>query len=301
MPPGRARFWWPIIALVAWSWPVGAEPPGKPAFLGEARPDGEVARLVTLAPNLTEIVFALGLGDRVVGVTRYDDYPEQVKSLPKVGGFLDPSLEAIMALRPDLVVCVPNSGNRQRMETLTRLKVPVLVLPAHRLEDVHATIQTLGDVLGAKKRAAAMVADMRARVAAVAARAKARARPRVLMVYGHNPLVVAGPGSFADELLTLAGADNVLAGEGVRYPSLPLEMVIKLAPDVIIDASSSATGASVGLEQVERFWGRLKVVPAVKTGRVHLFDSALWFRPGPRLVTGLERLEALLHPPADQP
>ncbi len=282
--------------LFGWCSPVRAEPPPKPSYLGAARPSGRIERLVSLAPNLTEIVFALGAGDRVVGVTRYDDYPSQVLSLPKVGGFLDPSLEAIVALSPDLVVCVPNSGNRKRMETLTRLKVPVLVLPAHRLADVYAAIETLGQVLGRVEQATALTSDLRTRVAAVVERAKRVHKPRVLMVYGHNPLVVAGPGSFADELLHLAGAENVLSGDGVRYPSLPLEMVIELAPEVIIDASSSATGASVGLAEVERFWSRLKVVPAVKAGRVHLFDSALWFRPGPRLIQGLEKLQTLLHP-----
>lgn len=285
-----------LVGLLGGTPSARSEPPPKPSYLGAARPTGQIRRLISLAPNLTEIVFALGAGDRVVGVTRYDDYPNQVLSLPKVGGFLDPSLEVIVALKPDLVVCVPNSGNRKRMETLTRLKVPVLVLPAHRLSDVYAAIETLGAVLGEAERAAALTAGLRARVAAVVARAKGLDKPRVLMVYGHNPLVVAGPGSFADELLGLAGAENVLSGDGVRYPSLPLEMVIELAPEVIIDASSSATGASVGLAEVDRFWSRLKVVPAVKAGRVHLFDSALWFRPGPRLIQGLEKLQVLLHP-----
>lgn len=288
-----------LAGLVGWSPLARPEPPPKPAFLGQTRPAGRIARVVSLAPNLTEILFALGAGDRVVGVTRYDDYPKAVESIPKVGGFLDPSLEAIMGLRPDLVVCVPNSGNRKRMETLIRLHVPVFVLPAHSLADVYAAIFELGRLLHREERARLLVDDMRTRINAVAVRSRLRKKPKVLMVYGHNPLVVAGPGSFADELMSLAGAENVLSGEGVRYPSLPLEMVIKLSPEVIIDASSSATGASVGLAQVERFWGRLKVVPAVKTGRVHLFDSALWFRPGPRLAEGLERLEALLHPPSD--
>ncbi len=253
-------------------------------------------QVVSLAPNLTEIVFALGAGDRVVGVTRFDDYPPQVNALPKVGGFLDPNLEAIMGLKPDLVLCVPNSGNKAKIITLSRLKVPVLVLPAYGLNDVYSAITTLGGVLDRKERAREIVDDMRRRARAVAARAAGRERPRVLLVYGHRPMVAAGPGSFADELLRLAGAENVLAASKVRYPSLPMEMVLKLAPDVIIDASSSGSGAVMSLEEVRARWQRWKVIPAVRNRRIHLFDSALWFRPGPRLVEGLERLERILHP-----
>jgi iron complex transport system substrate-binding protein len=121
------------------------------------------------------------------------------------------------------------------------------------------------------------------------------------LVYGHKPLVAAGPGSFADQLIGLAGGRNVLSAGSVRYPTVPIEEILRLAPEVILDASSSGTGASLGLDQARAFWSRLRVIPAVKNGRVEVIDAVLWFRPGPRLIDGLERLAALLHPLQTQP
>ncbi len=273
-----------------------AGPPSQPTFLGPARPKQPVKRLVSLAPNLTEIVFALGAGERVVGVTRYDDYPPQVEQLPEVGGFLDPSLEVIAGLKPDLVVCVPNSGNRERMRGLSRLSIPVLVLPAYAIDDVYRAIAELGRWLECESRSAELVADMKRRAARVARRVAELKRPRVLLVYGHRPLVAAGPGSFADWMIRSAGAENVLSNAKVRYPKLPLEAVLELAPEVIVDASASGSGASMEPAEVRGFWRRWQVIPAVRHDRIHQFDSALWFRPGPRLVQGLERLTVLLHP-----
>jgi iron complex transport system substrate-binding protein len=284
-----------VVVLLLWTTPAWAEPPAEPMYLGEARPKASVTRVVSLAPNLTEILFAISAGDRVVGVTRYDDHPPAVLKLPRVGGFLDPNLEAILGLKPDLVVCVPNSGNEKSMRTLIRLHIPVLVLPARKLEDVYAATAFLGEVLGQRVQAQEMNADMRKRAQAVASRVADRIRPKVLIVYGHKPLVVAGPGTFADQLLGLAGGENAVTSSKVAYPTLPLEMVIEMAPEVIIDASMSGTGAEMRRDEVRDFWKRFRVVPAVRKEKVHLFDSALWFRPGPRLIEGLEHLADLLH------
>jgi iron complex transport system substrate-binding protein len=273
-----------------------AEPPAVPAYLGQARPKAAPRRVVSLAPSLTEIVFALGAGERVVGVTRFDDYPPAVLALPRVGGFTDPSLEAILGLQPDLVLCVPNAGNRPAMEAVVRLGVPVLVLPAERFEDVFQAVDALGRELEVKPAAEALIARLRARVAEVEVRVAGRARPRVLLVYGHKPLVAAGPGTFADEMIRLAGGRNVLEVKGPSYPTLPMEEVLALAPEVILDAAMSGTGSEVSPEEARQAWSRWKVLPAVSAGRVHVVDSAVWFRPGPRIVDGLEQLEKLLHP-----
>jgi len=282
-----------LVALALGPAAVLAQP-AEPAYLGAARPRGVPARVISLAPNLTEVLFALGAGGRVVGVTRYDDHPPEVLSLPRVGGFTDPSLEAILALRPDLVLCVPNAGNRQTMETVGRLGVPVLVLPAETLEDVFLAISTLGNALDRRPAAAALAADMRRRVAAVQARVRGRTRPAVLLVYGHRPLIGAGAQTFADALIELAGGRNVLAGSAIRYPSLPMEEVLRLAPEVILDASMSAPASDAALAG----WARFSVLPAVRDRRIHVVDSALWFRPGPRIVLGLEEMARLLHPDA---
>lgn len=284
-----------LLAAGAAAGPQGSRPT-SPRYLGTARPAGTPKRVVSLAPSLTEILFALDRGDRVVGVTTYDDYPEEVERLPRVGGFVDPSVEAVLGLAPDLVVCVPNPGGRNRMEVLDRLGIAVLVLPARSLEDIYAAVHTLGEVFDCGNKASELVAGMQARIRHVRTRVGGLPRPRVLLVYGHKPVIAAGPDTFADDLLRLAGGRNVLTGKGVRYPTVPMEQVIRLAPAVIVDASASGKGAEMTPAEVQQVWRRWKVVPAVRGERVHVFDSAIWFRPGPRVVEGIERLAAILHP-----
>lgn len=290
-----------LWVLAGWGLlPAASAPPG-PEYVGDARPPGEVRRIVSLAPNLTEMIFSLGAGGRVVGVTRFDDFPPEVAKLPKVGGFIDPSLEAILALRPELVVCVPNPMGRDRMEALTRMGVAVLVLPDYRLDDIFVNVSFLGKLLNAGEQAEAIAACLRGRLDGLKRRTTALSRPKVLWVYGKKPLVVAGSETFADELLRVAGGENVVGQSAVRYPTLPMEEVIRLAPQVIIDASMNGTAGETSPEEATTFWARWAILPAVKTGRVHGFDSALWFRPGPRIGEGLERLFDVLHPEVSLP
>ena len=279
-----------LACSAAWAQPKG------PEYLKGKKPEGVPRRVVSLAPNLTEIIFAIGAGERVVGVTTYDDYPEEVKELPKVGGFIDPSLEAILAQKPDLVVCTPNPGGRNRMDALSRMGVPVLVLPSYGMEDIFTVIRALGELFEKQESAEKLIDGMQARIAKVAELVKGARRPKVLLVYGHRPIMAAGPGSFGDSMLKLAGGDNVLKDSRMRYPNVPMEEVIRLMPEVIVDASSSGTGAEMTKEEVEKVWGRWKVLPAVKNRRVHIFNSALWFRPGPRVAQGLVKLFSILHP-----
>ena len=287
----RLAFFMAFLACsAAWAQPRG------PEYLEGKKPQGVPKRVVSLAPNLTEIIFAIGAGERVVGVTTYDDYPEEVKKLPRVGGFIDPSLEAILALKPDLVVCTPNPGGRNRMDALSRMGVPVLVLPSYRMKDIFTVITALGELFERRDSAKKLIDDMQARIAGVAEKVKKVRRPKVLLVYGHRPIMAAGKGSFGDGMLKLAGGENVLGDSKMRYPNVPMEEIIRLMPEVIIDASSSGTGAEMTREEVEKVWGRWKVLPAVKNRRIHIFNSALWFRPGPRVAQGLYKLFSILHP-----
>jgi iron complex transport system substrate-binding protein len=264
-------------------------------FLGKTRPPEPIKRVVSLAPNLTEIVFALGAGNLVVGVTRYDDWPPEVKKLPKVGGFIDPSIEAIVELKPDLVVCVPNPGGKQRIEVLDRLGIAVLVLPDYNLQDLYAAIKDLGKILRLESRAEGLVEEIKNKLQSLSSRASSSSfRPRVLMVYGQQPLVAAGRGSFAQELLELAGAQNAAGNIDNRYPVLSLEQILEMQPDIIIDASAGeGHGAH---ENALAFWKRWPQIEAVRRGKIFIFDSSLWLRTGPRLPLGLEKLLELVHP-----
>jgi iron complex transport system substrate-binding protein len=244
-------------------------------------------RVVTLAPSLTDTVVALGLADRIVGVTRYDDAAE-VAGKPRVGGFLDPSPEAVVALRPELVLWVTDGGAMAPVERIAALGVPVLALPIVSVADTLAAARVVGGALGDAAAGERLAARLDAAVAAVRAKAT-KVRPvRVLFVVGHEPLVVAGPGSFPDELLGLAGAVNVARGAR-PWPVYPLEQAVADDPEIVVDGAV--------LEPVEGL-RRLAAVPAVARGRVVRLADDGALRPGPRLPTALEELFRALHPGA---
>ncbi len=244
-------------------------------------------RIVSLMPANTEILFALGLGGRVVGVTDYCDYPPEVRKLPKVGG-MNTSIEKVLALRPDLVVASA-SGNRKAIEALAAVRggrVPVFAIDPKTLPTLHAAIRAIGRVTGRADRAEALDQKLQARAAAVAARVKRQpTRPRVLFVLQAEPLWVVGSGNFMDELIAAAGGVNVARGAGQGYRPWTLERVVAANPDVILTT----------MEGLDRFRGRpgWSAVKAVRSGAVHRLGYEA-VRPSPRLVDAIERVERLL-------
>ncbi len=265
-------------------------PSVRAQFLPGASPPKTVPkRVVTVAPSVTEFVFALGAGPTVVGVTRYDDFPEAVRSLPKVGGFLDPNPEAILALRPDLVVAVPNSGNRPLLARVARLGVPVLVVPGNTLSDVFHGLRSIAEALAKKKEGVRLERSIKSGLRAIQKRVTLAARPSVAFVYGWNPLILAGPKSFAGTLLDVVRARNIVQ-EGPPYPHYSVEGLIAQAPEVILDASDMET---VDTPVSRPGW---KHVPAVRNRRVHPIRFSGLLRPGPRIARGAKALARLLHP-----
>lgn len=260
------------------------------------QPKASPRRIVSLAPNMTEVLFALGVGKRVVGVTRFCDYPAAARGRPKIGGFLDPSLEAVIALRPDLAVGVPNSNNRRVVERLGSLRIPVLLVEAHSLADVYRLLRVVGAAVGRRAAARELETSMRTRATRVRTRVRGVPRTRVLFAYGREPLVVAGPGSFADELLRLAGAVNVVHQGTARYPTWPLERVLAAQPEVIVESTGMGSAAAPSPAVLRARWSRYRSLPAVRSGRIYWIDPQVVARPGPRLVAGLERLARLLYP-----
>lgn len=267
-----------------------APPSMQPVFLETARPKGVPKKIVTVAPSVTELIFALGAGERIIGVSRYDDYPPSVKKLPQVGGFLDPNLEAIVALAPDLVAGVPNAGNKPILERIARLGTPVLVVPGNSLSDVVHAARALAPVLGgdAPARAEKMIASLEKELTDLSDRLKNKRPVKVAFVYGGSPLILAGPGSFADSLLVLVNAKNI-AVEGGSYPQYSVEKLVELQPEVIIDASELH-----GMK-AEAPWAHFDAIPAVKNKRVHQVPEGDLLRPGPRIAEGLRQLASLIH------
>lgn len=256
-------------------------------YLGP-RPPPQVRRVVTLAPSLTELVVALGAGGALVGVTRYDELPE-VKDVPRVGGFVDPSVEAVIALRPDLLLVQPGPGNRRPVEKMAELGVPVLVLPLHDLDEVGRAMREVGRVLGRPEKGEALARDLERTRQQIRARAKERRPRRVLVVYGFAPLVVAGPGSFADELLRDAGAVNAAERARTPYPAYSVESALRSRPDVVIDAVRGYEGGGE----------RLRALPGLRDARWVTVSSEDLLHPGPHIARGLEALFELIHGAAD--
>ncbi|HWP67602.1 MAG TPA: helical backbone metal receptor [Candidatus Limnocylindria bacterium] len=261
------------------------------AARGAAAPPPE--RIVALAPSTTEIVFALGAGERLVGTCGQCDYPEAARRVPRIGSYLVPSVEAVLAVRPDLVIAVPTPANREAVRALERIGTPVLVVRDRVLADLWDAIASIGAATGETAAARALERRLRARLAAVAACTAGLPRPRVLMVVGHRPLIVVGGDTLQDELIAIAGGENVGADIGAAFPQTSLEIVAARAPDVIVDAAmgSEAKGTAV--------FSAYTQIPAVRTGRVVPMDADELLRTGPRVAEAARRLAAVIHPGAD--
>jgi iron complex transport system substrate-binding protein len=252
------------------------------------------SRIVALAPSVTEVVYGLGQGARLVGVCAQCDHPPQAKRLPRMGGYLAPSVEAVLAARPDLVLVVPSPGNREAVRTLERAGVRVLVTGDRTLDDLWAAIASIADALHVPGRGAEMVRRVRDQLDAVHRRVGAFPPARALLVVGHRPLIVAGGGTLQDELLRVAGGINVAADAGTAFPEVPLELVVARAPEVILDA---AMGTEAGGRDL---FADLRSVPAVRDGRIITVAPDTLFRAGPRVGEAAAQLAAALHPEAPQ-
>jgi iron complex transport system substrate-binding protein len=246
-------------------------------------------RVVSLAPSSTEILFALGAGDLLVGVDQFSDWPPAARSVPRVGNELTPSVERIVALHPDVVLAATSANTRDLVDQLTRLGIRVVVSRADTFADVWRDLATIGAAVHRADAAARLTSSLRGRLDAVAARVAGQPRPRALVVVWTEPLTVAGGHCFVDEAIATAGGANVAGDAPVPFPQYSLERLLARAPEVILVGSH---GAAPVLEPILA----QASLPAVRQKRVHRIDGDLVFRPGPRLVDGVEQLAKLIHP-----
>lgn len=252
-------------------------------------------RIISLAPSVTETVFALGMGDRLVGVSVYCDYPPEAAKIDKVGTFLAPNIEAIVAHHPDLVIAVPSPGNHGPVEQLQQLGMSVLVVDPGSIAEIRQSFLTIGHALGRDAAAAELVAGVDRKIAEVQARLGDVPRRKVLMVVGQTPLIAAGTGTVQDELIRMAAGENVGARGGRGWPHLSIELAIAAAPDVIIDSTmgnEERTGAGAASE----FWRSFPTIPAVREGRVVGFQAYEILRPGPRIAAAFATIARFVHP-----
>jgi iron complex transport system substrate-binding protein len=261
------------------------------------RPSETPARIVALTPSLVEIAFELGLGPRVVGVSSFATYPPEAARLPKVGDFLQPSIERIAGLRPDLVLL--DAVQVSPAAALRAAGIRSLAVPIESIDDVRRAILAVGEATGAGERARRLVRDLDADLTAASVRARGRARPRVLFAVDRElgslrNLVCAGPGTYLDELVRRAGGENVLADAKPRFLRVAAEEILARRPTVIVDAVHTRDAG-----RAREDWNVLATVPAVRTGRVYVLADPAFVTPGPRLGQMLRRLAEMLHPEGD--
>jgi iron complex transport system substrate-binding protein len=245
-------------------------------------------RIVSLAPNITEILFDLGLGERIVAVTTYCDYPREALSKPKIGGFANPSLEAIVTTSPDLVVLTEDGNPQEVAAQLRKIGIRTYIFRARSIEELPAAIRQLGLFLGIRKQAATRaraMEDQLARFKKETARRSPLNKPRVLFVIQPEPLIVAGQKTAMDEAISMLGLHNIAGGVSAYYARYSLEEALRQQPQLLF------IGKGKGMEEdVKKLLRRLRKLDAVANGRVYTIGETL-YRLGPRVIIGLNEMK----------
>lgn len=249
-------------------------------------------RIVSLAPSATEIVFALGMGDRLVAVDDFSDFPAGAKALPHIGG-IRTSPDTVVSYSPDLILAITSGDLPAQLDGLGE---PLFVFDANDIDGVYRDIEAVGTLLDRETAAMSVVAEMRARIDAVAEKARgASTRPRVLHeVDSTDPsqIFAAGPHNFIDSMITIAGGVNIAAGAPVKWPKLSPEQIVAADPQVIV-LGDAAYGATPAIVAARPGWAG---ITAVRRGAIYPIDQDIVSRPGPRLVQGFEAYIRLIHP-----
>jgi len=251
--------------------------------------------IVSLAPSVTETLFALGAGDEVVGASVYCDYPPEAARIDRVGNFLAPNIEAIVAKHPDLVIVVPSPANQSPVESLRRLGLEVLVVDPDSVAEIEASILTIGRAVGREAAAQKVVAGIEKKIAATREKLRDAVERRVLMVVGLTPLIAAGGHTVQDELIRMAHGVNIAAEAGGGWPHISIEFALAGAPEVIID-TTMGNEERAGSSGAGRFWSTFPQLPAVRDKRVHGFKEYQLLRPGPRIAEAFETMARFIQP-----
>ncbi len=258
-------------------------------------------RIISLSPSITETLFALGLDNRVVAVSDYCDFPTKVLDLPKIGGLINPNIEAILSLQPDLVIL---SANQQRTITqLQQLSIPTLAVKSTTLSDIKNTIKAIGQRTSQQQQAQKLLGSLEKTIQYIKEKTHTSHHPSVMVSLGNsssntqiNTVYIAGQNDFYNDLITLAGGINVYQDKLINVPSLSVESMITLNPDIIIDIYPEADDHHADLQQVRQRWQSLKHINAVKNNRIYIIEESYATIPGPRISLLLTQFARLIHP-----
>ena len=261
----------------------------------------EPRRIISLVPATTEMLFVMGAGDRIAAVSSYDRFPPAVARLPKVGGLLDPDVERLLSLKPDLVIVYDTQTDLKRQ--LERARIPIFPYVHRGLPDITETMRALGGRIGMKTAASAAAARIEQQLGAIRARVAGRPRPKTLLVFGRESgtlrhIDASGGYGFLHDLLELAGGSDVLGDLRQESVDMSTEMILTRAPEVILELHYGDSLKPERFDAERRVWNGLPSVPAVRTNRVFLLAGDEFVVPGPRIVTAADRLARTLHPEA---
>ena len=295
-----------LVSLIVLALLVSCAPPPKEVtsylievtdHLGRVVKLGRIPqRIVSLAPSNTEILFALGLADKVVAVTDYCDYPPEAKEKPSIGGFSTPNIEELVALSPDLILAT-SIHEKRIIPQLEGKGMAVFALNPKTLDEVLEAINLVGEITGREEEASGLVAEMQHRIKAVTDKADGmpeNERPRVFYIVWHDSLMTAGSGTLQDDLIEKTGGINI-ARDLAGYAIISLEVAIAANPEVMIAGGGHGSGEDLTF-QFAKAEPRLKDIDARQNNRVYMVDSDLSSRPGPRIVDGLEKFAEFIHP-----
>jgi cobalamin transport system substrate-binding protein len=258
-------------------------------------------RIVSLAPSTTETLYALGLGDNIVGVTRFCYYPEEAQKKPKVGGYFDINYEVILSLQPDLAVVLDVHG--EAIKFFKDRSIKTITVNNRTIEGIHESIKNIGDACGKNIEAETVLQDIRDRTEKIKLACKGLEKPGVMIVVGRNieddkisDVFIAGKNIFYDDIIDMAGGKNVFDKKGIDYPKVSVEGILLMDPQVIIEILPELDKSGMTKSDIENQWMKVKRLSAVKNKRVHVFTEYHTAIPGPRYIDTLEDFAKIFHP-----
>jgi iron complex transport system substrate-binding protein len=291
------KWLWLLLAMGCWMAAgyalCGA---GQDAGDNDAPLSHQAGRIVSMAPNLTEILFALGLDEEIVGVTVFSDYPPAAKEKTRVGTFWQPNVEAVVAARPNLVVTLGIPGQKSLAERLRRIGYNCLTAKIDTVDELFEAIEKIGTATGKPHEADEVVNGLRRKLKALSEMVETAEKVRVLWVIQREPLRVAGRDTFVNEMIEMAGGENAMGPTVYQYPPIGAEQVIACRPDVIIESNMGQKDLSAQQAGALQYWSRFRNVPAVANGRVVVIPGDTVSRLGPRLYEGTEMIARRIKP-----
>lgn len=250
-------------------------------------------RIVSLAPGITETLYALALDHQIVGVTTFCNWPAAALRKTRIGGFTNPSIEKIVSLKPDLILATADGNRKDTVEKLERLRLPVYVTNPSDTKGVLNSILHIGEITNREKEASGMVAKFQKRLNHIAHQIRHKRKPRVFFQIGLEPIITAGRGTLINEVIERAGGVNVAGLDMANYPRYSAEGIIGAAPEIIIFAPMVHDKEFAG---VRRFWHKFRELPAVKNNQIYPMNADLINRASPRIVDAIEKMALILHP-----